>query len=52
MNFGIQKGKILLSNWARSNFPRIVLPYWVLRYALDVYQPGSQTEFPVVTFEI
>jgi hypothetical protein len=27
MNFGIQKGKILLSNWARSNFPRIVLPY-------------------------
>jgi len=27
MNFGIQKKKTLLSNSARSNFPRIVLPY-------------------------
>jgi hypothetical protein len=27
MNFGIQKGKTLLSNRARNNVPRIVLPY-------------------------
>jgi len=54
MNFGIQEGKSLLSNWAKSNFPPIVLPYWVLQYPLDVYQSGSQAEFPwlILKFKI
>ena len=32
--------------------PLALPPYWVLQNALDVYQPGSQTEFPVFPFEI
>jgi hypothetical protein len=52
MNFGIQKAKTLWSNWARSNLLRTFLNYWVLQYYLDLYQPGSLTEFPVVAFKV